>query len=88
MQSISSTATGTPEIWGQITFFCTAAERASWGLWIGVGLVGSCLDLLGWGSAFLLGVDVRGAVCFTMSASFSLQGKVEYLVKWKGWPPK
>uniref|UniRef100_G1NWB4 Chromobox 7 n=1 Tax=Myotis lucifugus TaxID=59463 RepID=G1NWB4_MYOLU len=36
----------------------------------------------------VLWVVIGAAVYLTVSASLSSQGKVEYLVKWKGWPPK
>lgn len=44
---------------------------------------------LQWGLGLtVLWVVSRTAVYLTVSASLSPQGKVEYLVKWKGWPPK
>ena len=35
-----------------------------------------------------LQVVLGASVYLTVSPSLSPQGKVEYLVKWKGWPPK
>lgn len=67
------------------------------GLWVGGDLVqGSslvCVCVLG----DVLSAEGIGPYCpvsgcltvyLTVSASLFPQGKVEYLVKWKGWPPK